>query len=276
MKAILKYIPLLLIGIVSCKKVENRVFFEGGTAPQITATNTAVRLEPGEETNFAIRFNWTNPNYNFNTGLSSQDVNYMLEIDTVGGNFKSSIKFSTIVAKALSLTYTVDELNKILGNTMLLQLNPRRSYNLEARVTSSIGSAVPLVSTNKVTFSARPFPPPPKVPVPTAGTLWIVGNAVASGWSNPSPWSAPFVTTQKFTKLNDTQYELTIPMIPGGGYKLIQTEGDWGSQYSFKSGNALGGEFEKRDATQFDAPSATGTYKLSFNFQVGTFVLEKQ
>lgn len=277
---------LFLVSItcfIACEKAENKIYFEGGTKPVIAANTNSVRLEAGEEANNAIRFAWTNPDYKLTTGLSSHDVTYTIEIDTVGGNFGSGARVEVVVAKELSRLFNVGDFNKLLttglsgGKGMGLQIKPRRIYNLEARVTARIGAAVPYISENKVTFTASPFPPPPKVAIPDAGTLWIVGSAVASGWNNPGPsWPAPYVTTQKFSKLSDTDYELVIDMIPGGGYKLIQKEGDWNSQYSFKSGDALGGEFEKKDAAQFDAPSVPGTYKLSFNFQLGTFTVVKQ
>ena len=66
-------------------------------------------------------------------------------------------------------------------------------------------------------------------------------------------------------------------MIPGGGYKLLQeNNGNWSSQYSFLSGSPTSGVFFKADATQFDAPSVAGTYKLSFDFQLGLFTAVKQ
>ena len=153
MKIILKYLAFTVAAVVvlaSCKKEENRIYLEGGTPPQLTASATNITMEPGMEENTAIKLTWTNPDYKFTTGISSQDVTYTLEIDTVGGNFNSSNKYSTVVAKDLSKTFTVKELNGILGNTMLLQLNPRRNYQLQFRVVSSIGSAAKLAS-NAVT-----------------------------------------------------------------------------------------------------------------------------
>jgi starch-binding outer membrane protein SusE/F len=275
MKAILKYLPIIFIGVASCKKVENKVIFEGGTVPQLTATTSAVRLEAGEEANLAIRFNWTNPDYKFNTGVSSQNVVYKLEIDTVGSNFTNSKRYVATISSDLSKSFTVGELNGIFGNTIQLQLDPRRNYNLEARITASIGGSVPLVS-NKVTFTARPFPPPPKVPFPDAGTLWITGDAVASSWQNPLP--SPFDVSQKFTRLNSTNYELTLNMPGGGNYKLIQAQGNWGTQYHMLAGGTWqGGEFEKRDADPaFPGPPTSGSYKISVDFQLGTFKVVKQ
>lgn len=273
MKAIYQITFLLAFaGLAACNKVENKIFFEGGTPPVISASTATVVLEAGKEADEAITFRWTNPEYRFTTGISSQDVNYTLEIDTVGGNFNSGAKFATVVARDLSLTYTVGQLNAILGNTMLLQLDPRRDYNLEARVTSSIGNAVKLLSSNKVTFRARPFPPPPKVPTPDAGTLWIIGNAAPSGWN-----MGGLDDSQKFTRVNSTKYELTIALPGGGNYKLVQTIGVWGTQYRYLAGTWDGGTFEKRDADPgFDGPPTPGTYKMTFDFQLGRYTVVKQ
>jgi starch-binding outer membrane protein SusE/F len=282
MKKIFHLSLLTILAFTACKKVENKVYLEGGTAPTLTASTNAVRLEAGEEANVAIRFNWTNPDYKFTTGLSSQDVNYTLEIDTVGGNFASGAKIATVIAKELSVTYTVGDLNKLLttglsgGRGMNLQLDPRRTYSIEARVIASIGNAAKLTSGNKVTFTARPFPPPPKVPVPDANTLWITGDAVASSWQNPLP--SPFDVSQKFTRINNTNYELTLNMPGGGNYKLIQAQGNWGTQYHMLAGGTWqGGEFEKRDADPaFPGPPTSGSYKISVDFQLGTFKVVKQ
>lgn len=274
MKNMKLFFTLLTAGIFfSCKRDVSTINYEGGTPPVITASTSSVSLEPGNEENTAVVINWTNPDYKFSTGPGSHDVTYTLEMDTLGANFASSRKVTTIIAKDLSKTYTVGQLNAILGNDMLLQLNPRRNYTLELRVSSSIGTAVKLTS-NVITFTTKPFAPPPKVEPPSAGTLWITGSAVGSNWNNPL--SSPYDVTQKFTKVSNTLYELIVPMIPGGGYKLIQEQGNWTSQYSFLSGSPTAGSFLKADATQFLAPSVAGTYKLTFDFQLGLYTAVKQ
>jgi len=274
MKNIKLLFALFTTGILfSCERDVSAISYDGGTAPVITATPGNVSLEPGNEANTAIVISWTNPDYKFSTGPNSHDVTYTLEMDTLGANFSSSRKVSTVVSKELSKSYTVGQLNAILGNDMLLQLNPRRNYTLQLRVTSSIGTAVKLVS-NVISFTTKPFAPPPKVEPPTAGTLWAVGNAFASGWGNPM--GSPYDVSQKFTKVSNTLYEIILPMIPGGGYKLIQEQGNWSTQYSFLSGSATSGVFFKADASQFNAPSVAGNYKLSFDFQLGLFTAVKQ
>lgn len=263
-----------LLVLFSCKKEENKIYYEGGTAPVLSASTATVTLEPGSEANTAIALNWTNPNYKFSNGVSSHDVTYTLEIDTLGANFNSSKKYSTVIANDLSKTYTVGELNGILGNSMLLQLSPRRNYTLQARIVASIGSSAKIPS-NAISFTTKPFSPPPKVEPPTNGTLWATGDAFTSGWSNPL--GAPYDASQKFTKISNTLYELTVAMPGGGGYKLIQVQGEWGSQYHMLAGGTWqGGDFEKKDSDpQFPGPPGAGNYKITVDFQLGKFSVVK-
>ncbi|HEU4607683.1 MAG TPA: SusE domain-containing protein [Chitinophagaceae bacterium] len=263
----------LLLVLFSCKKEENKIYYEGGTAPSLTASATNVTLEPGQENNTALVLNWTNPEYQFTTGVSSHDVTYTLELDTSGANFGSSVKYTTVISNELSKKFTVAELNGILGNTMLLQLNPRRNYTIQARITSTIGSAAKLTS-NIISFTAKPFSPPPKVEPPANGTLWATGNAFASDWSNPLP--SPYDVDQMFTQVSPTLYEATVDMVGGGGYKLIQIQGDWGTQYHMTTGTWDGGDFEKRDSDpQFPGPPSAGRYKITVNFQLGKYTVVK-
>ena len=259
----------------SCEKDENKIYFNGGTAPVLTASTNAVKLNPppADESLEALKLSWTNPAYTFTTGPNSQDVSYTLEMDTLGGNFASSNKYVTTVSKDLSKSFTVVELNSILGNTMLLK--PAHQYTIETRISSFLASnAVPLTS-NKVSYTATPYSPPPKVELPAAGTLWATGDAFTSGWGNPLP--APYDVSQKFTKVSNTLYELVVPMPGGGNYKLIQEQGVWGSQYHMKTGSSDGGTFEKKDADPgFPGPAAAGTYKITVDFQLGTFTVVKQ
>jgi hypothetical protein len=128
----------------SCEKVENKIYFEGGTNPVLTGSTTNVALTVPNEGNEVLKLKWTNPEYKFTTGISSQDVVYQLEIDTAGGNFASKTKYVTSISRNLEKSFTGVELNSILGNTMLLKFG--RAYTLEARVTSTLSlNAVPLV-----------------------------------------------------------------------------------------------------------------------------------
>jgi hypothetical protein len=271
----------LLAGITACNKVENKVFYEGGKNPTIAVNKTVVSLEPGNEENEAVVFSWTNPEYRFTTGVSSQDVTYSLEIDTLGGNFSSGAKYTNQISSNLSLRLTVGQLNAILGNNMLLQISPRREYTLEARVISSIGGAAKLVSTNKVSFKVSPFAPPPKVAIPVNNEIWLVGGASEGNWNNPL--AEPYLTNQKFTKLSETKYELVTNLKSNEGFLVLPVMGSWSTKYCLEDGvdrgsSVDGGSFVLKGGggQDFLSPSPGGTFKLTYDFQLGRFTVVRQ
>ena len=279
--SILLSFSFLLI-MISCKKEENKIYSEGGTPPVLSASATTVSLESGQEANTALVLTWTNPAYRFTTGISSQDVTYTLEMDTLGANFGSSKKATAVISKDLAKTYTVAELNSILGNDMLLQLNPRRNYTLQLRVISSIGSAVKLTS-NVISFTTKPFQPPPKVIPPSTGKLYIVGNATpggdAHGWDNPVP-----VPSQEFTRISSTLYEIIVPLIAGKEFLFLPLNGDWGNKYACHATAdqpKTGGDFGYNGGNSFwnanfPAPTENASYKVTVNFQLGKYTMVKQ
>lgn len=267
---------LLVAGISSCEKQETKDYYEGGTAPVLTGSATTVALEPGTETNTALVVNWTNPNYKFTSGISSLDVTYTLEMDTLGANFASSKKVSAVVSRDLSKSYTVGELNSILGNDMLLQLNPRRNYTMQMRVISTIGTGVPLTS-NVITFTTKPFQPPPKVAPPTTDHLYIVGDATGGGWANPVP-----VPSQEFTRMSATLYQITVALSGGKHYLFLPLNGDWGNKYAVKNSSQPvdGGDFGYNGSnstynTDIPGPTVDGTYKITVDFQLGKYSVVK-
>jgi hypothetical protein len=132
---------------------------------------------------------------------------------------------------------------------------------------------VPLVS-NKVTFTTTPYAPPPKVEPPATGNLWVTGDAFASSWTdNISP---AYDATQKFTKVSNTKYELVVDFKGGGAYKLLQ-ENSWGSQYHMLQGTWESGSIRKRDSDPgFPGAPTAGRYKITVDFQLGTFTVIKQ
>lgn len=269
---------ILLLLFASCKKEENKVYFEGGTAPVLTSSvnGGTVPMTFLTKDNRAVKLSWTNPNYQFTTGASSHDVSYVVEIDTAGSNFTNPDKKVIGLTNDLSLDITQNSLNDYLMNQLLLA--PGVPHNIEIRVKSTLeDGSVPLMS-NVVKFTATPFTAPPKVDPPTNGTLWITGDAVAgagySAWSNPIP--APYDVNFQFTQVSSTVYELTLDMPGGGGYKLIQEQGDWSKQYHMTTGTWNAGDFEKKDSDpQFPGPPTAGTYKITVDFQRGKYTVVK-
>lgn len=273
------FASVALLGLSACEKDENQVVYEGGTAPKLTASTTGPLVLLDTKINDpAITFNWTNPEYKFNTGINSQDVNYILQFDSTGKNFSYKLQEQSIPGN-LSVTLLVKELNAFLTK-MGLEAGKVHSIDVRVKATLANGS-VPLYS-NVITLKINPYldyavePPGTKSLNFVDGELWIVGNAVASGWNNPLP--PPFDVTQKFTRIDVLHYQANITFVGGGGYKLIQKQGVWGTQYHALDGSpsaALSGAFEKKDADpQFPGPDA-GVYKVYVNFQTGRYTLTK-
>jgi hypothetical protein len=269
------FISAFAITLGSCAKDEVQQTFSGGTAPVLSASvSGTIPLSFATEDQPGVKFSWPNPNYQFANGISSQDVSYALEIDKTGSNFAGATKVTVSIAKDLSISYTQKQFNIVLS---ALKLTVGAASSIDVRLISSINGVEPtkLIS-NTLKFTVTTYNPPPKVEVPATGNLWLVGNAAAGGWDNPL--KAPYDVSQKFTKVSNTLYELTIPMLTGGGYKLVQEMGVWGSQYhALDNAAVLFGVFEKKDSDpQFPSPAVAGTYKISIDFQEGTYTLTKQ
>jgi hypothetical protein len=269
---ILFFASFLATAICSCKKDEKIDYFEGGTAPVLTASvSDSIPLSFANKDEEALKLMWTNPNYKFTTGTSSQDVNYLIEIDTAGAKFTSPSKQTVAVSKELSVSFTQNQLNDYLLNQLVLK--PGVAHHIEMRVKSSIGSnsSVQLTS-NTLKFSVTPYAIPPKVEPPSSGHLYLVGSATAGGWNNPVP-----VPAQEFTKVSETLYEITVPLIGGQEYLFLPVNGDWSHKYAVTDktlpGLSAGGDFKKDANDNFPGPAASGNYKITVDFQRGKFTV---
>jgi hypothetical protein len=271
---------LLTVLFASCKKDENKVYYEGGTAPVLTASSTAALvLDPANKENTALVLNWTNPDYEFNTGQSSQNVTYTLQVDKVGANFTSTNIQEMAITNDLSVALKVKDVN---GFLVKMELPAGSPFDMEMRIKSSLGNgSVPLYS-NVIRIKITPYldfavePPGTFANNYNDGQLWIVGDCTSGpNWTNPLP--SPYDATLKFTKIDKLHYELITDFDATGGYKLIQEPGVWSSQYhATGTPIALSGDFEKKDADpQFPSPGV-GRYKIEINFATGKYKLTPQ
>lgn len=280
MKKIVKqlfFLSMLVALFASCKKDENKIYYEGGTEPVLSGSITGgtLPLSYANRDQQAITLTWTNPNYQFTTGISSQDVSYQIEIDTTGANFTSSKKQVIAVSKDLSRSFIVSELNGYLLNQ--LQLDTSVAHNIEMRVKSTLVNGSVVLYSNVLKYVVVPYPIPPVVAAPTTGHLYIVGNATpggdATGWNNPVP-----LPSQEFTKIDALHFEITISLIGGKQYLFIPLNGDWGHKFACKKTadqSADGGEFGYDYSDNFPGPVAGGNYKISVDFQRGKYTVTK-
>lgn len=267
---------LLLFIFWSCKKDENKIYFEGGTAPVLSSSvTTTIPLSFINKDNEAVRLSWTNPDYLFTTGVSSQNVNYLIEIDTTGANFTNPKKRTLAIANSLSKTITQAELNDYLLNT--LELKPSMPHNIELRVKSSLtGNSVSLTS-NVLKFVVTPYSIPPKVDPPASGKLFITGSATPASWQ--CGCGEAELISQKFTQMSPTLYVLpSITLTGGGSYLLLPVYGSWAAKYGFtgsNNANNVDGDEFKAGGNDLKAPAVTGNYKIEVNFQTGRYTLTK-
>lgn len=276
MKKILKYLPLLplvMMVFISCKKDEKKIYFDGGTNPVLSGEANSgsgeIVLDLTKPDNEAVLLSWTNPDYKFTTGVSSQDVSYAIEIDTVGSDFANAKRVIVSVSKDLKYSITTKKLNDFLTGDDNLKLKTDTKYDLEIRVVSTIGSNEPYTS-NVLRFSTTTYLDPSKKP----DDWYITGDGTGSGWTNAPP------DDQKFTYLGNKQYELLIVFNgPGKFYKFLSKYGDWHPQYSSPTWN--GGLLKKalvfaEEIDGIHTPDVAGTYKISVDADALTYTIEKQ
>lgn len=272
---LLLFASFLAVVLFACKKDENRVYFEGGTKPVITAvTNsgtTTLNMSFATQAEQALKLTWTNPDYRFTTGVSSQNVTYILEVDTVGANFTNPKKKAISITNDLGYTFTQSELNDIMLNQ--LELLVEKPHEIEMRVRASLAgsSKSELISVSK-SFTATPYKIPPKVAPPASGKLFIIGAATPHGWDQPVP------ANQQLTKVTETLYEITIDLKSSQSYLFIPVNGSWSAKYggvgANNTNNPDGDDF-KPEGGDLISPAAAGRYKIQVDFQRGKFTLTK-
>ena len=138
MKIINKFVSLSLLVLVlsSCEKDENKIYFEEGKAPVVTSSVTTIPLSFANADKEAVKLSWTNPDYKFTTGGSSQNVNYLIEIDTTGSNFTNPKRRTLAIQSSLSKTIMQGELNDYLLNTLELKPSMQAHKIIWSRVRS--------------------------------------------------------------------------------------------------------------------------------------------
>lgn len=252
-------IACLSLTLFSCKKDEHRIYFEGGTAPVLTASlapGSQIPLSYDERENPVITLDWTNPAYKFTTGVSSQDVTYSLEVDTASVNFASGRKKTIAVSKDLSYTFTVGELNTAFISQ--LKLDSTKNNMIEMRVIASIGgSAATVLVSNILSFIVKPYSEPEQIDY-----LWVPGSY--QGWD---PGGAPRVGSK-----DGEAFEGYVNFPDPNVQFKFTNQPDWnGTNYGDGGGNVLSPDGAAGNLTMAEA----GFYRLKPNIETLTWAYEK-
>lgn len=262
---------LLVVTLVGCKKEENRITFEGGTNPVLTANSLAPRvLAIANRDVLSLKLNWTNPDYRFTTGVSSQDVNYLLQFDIEGANFGSAKKFEKAIAKDLSISMTTGELNTAL---LSMDLPENVAAKLEVRVISTLtNGSVPLTS-NVLKMTVTPYL---DVVYPVPANLYITGAATPGNWMGGGD---PELLTQKFTKISSSEFQISsLNMKASQGFLFVPVYGNWSNKYGFTGaglGNNPDGDSFKPEGSDFVSPGVAGNYRINVSFKTGKYTFTK-
>ncbi len=123
-------------------------------------------------------------------------------------------------------------------------------------------------------FQAGKFTVTPYTDVLPAN-LFLVGDASPGGWSNPVP-----VPSQQFTRVNSTQFELTVALNGGKQYLFLPVNGDWSHKFAVDDNTIAslktGGTFKYDASSNFPGPDASGNYKFVVNFINNSYTVTKQ
>jgi len=266
---ILMFSIVAAISFLSCKKDENKVYYTGGTPPALTANpTTSMVLLIANKDNPAMTFNWTNPNYQFNTGISSQDVTYTLQFDTTGSNFTNPNIGQKSISKDLSVTLTVKDLNTILLGMGLAENMP---HNIEIRVRSTMTNLSAPLYSNVIKVVVTPYL---DVVYPVPAKLYITGSATPANWMAGGD---PELVSQRFTKVSASKFEITITLSANNSFLFVPVYGDWGNKYGFTGANNtnnVNGDDFMPNGGDMKAPGATGSYKVTVDFKTGKYSVQ--
>jgi hypothetical protein len=254
----------LVLFLTACDKVDDLPTYNNGKAAVLSASATTVAPLPADSLKPALTLNWTYPDY----AIDSSNIKYRIEIDAAGNNFKSP--YVKEVMGVSSTSFIAKELNDML-------LARGYAFNvpvdMDVRLITSYANNNERITANTITIKMTPYKVPPKVALPTTSRLFIVGDATDFGWTNdPTP---AFPAAREFTRLDETTWAGIFNLKGSGAYKLLQEQGVWDSQFHMiTGGTASEGSFEQKNADPgFPSPATAGWYKITLDFQQGTYTV---
>jgi len=132
-------------------------------------------------------------------------------------------------------------------------------YNLTANFPGPDNSGMYTILVN---FQAGTFSVTPYTQV-LPDSLFLVGDATAGGWNNPVP-----VPSQVFSRINASQFSISVPLTGGKQYLMLPVNGDWTNKFAVANSSvpASGGAFGYNLPTNFNGPTADGTYTIVADF----------
>ncbi len=286
----MKKINIYILGILlalfsSCESDIEIIQIQEGIPSEIESNideSTIISIIKENEQNVIYNLTWTNSNYFGEEATSSVKGDYIIEIGT-SEDFSNA--FTVNPPEYLAHGFIGIELNTILIEQ--LGALPEEGIEIFFRVESTFNGDVLMSNTISNTFIPYSLVPLPEVYLPTTGTISITGAAVGAPW--------PFPAEHKFTQVTETLYTLETYLIGGETYEMVADAG-WNQAYKLpgnvvpadvvtagtfvedgnKAHDEFGNEVSRWEGQNFLSPDEAGTYKLTLDFQLGTYTVVKQ
>ena len=263
MKKIFFLLSIVSLGLASCEKFKDSTpygFGTTGSIPILSISASVVAPAVADSANAALALSWTDTYYATNPST----IKYIVQLDAAGSNFSNPVTITVNGVRTVSLL--AKDLNAAaVARGFVFGV----ARDMEAKVISSYANNNEQYTSKTIKFSYKAYVIPPIVALPASGKLYIVGDGSTFGWTNPSIMPVD----RTFSRVSNTSWGGLFYMNGSGAYKLLQTPGDWGSQFHMLSGgNASAGFFEQRDADPaFPSPATAGWYSFTFDFQLGKY-----
>jgi hypothetical protein len=231
--------PVLNVSNITASQI---LFPENGESVVLYEADTA--------NNFPV-FQWTATDYHFSDHL--QSTTYALQMDVKNSDFAEYVTLTN--TDTLLFEITVGELNRKL---LELDLVSDSVYNIAFRIASfviSIGSDETAYS-NTINLAITPFEAVLYYP-----PIYVLGDAVSSGWDNNNPIEMPHV--------GDGVFQVLTELSTNGYFKFISDKGRWVPQWGMSSGTWEEGTLSYRaldsepDPSAIPAPPQEGLYQIT-------------
>jgi len=272
----MKYIKLLALSLsllftgISCEEEADEVTFKGGDTPVLTISSTdELTLEKPNEDFSSLQFQWTNPGFEFSNGVNTQDISYVLQIDTAGSDFSNPKLAQLTYSNELSVSFKVKDFNTALSGLELKDFVP---HNFEFRVKATLGGTNVTVYSNIVSVTITTYL---DVVFDVPDKLFITGAATPKSWMSGGD---PAEASQELTKINSYTFQLNSLQVNGGQeFLFVPVYGNWDNKYGFTgdgAANNASGDFFEPGGNNFIAPAASKAYKITVNFKTGKYSFE--
>ncbi len=263
MKKINIYFVVAILFFGACEVNDKEPVLKESVPQELTNPTEGLQIKiTGDLLDSNFTFIWSAAEYN----VDLPSPNYIVELDKAANTFSDPQSLKSTNDLELAIKYTA--LNKMLMTDFGVVDGDTSEVMLKARVISSIGKQVELVS-QEVAFSVIPYFEPDTTPVdtttkPVADTIYLVGQGTSVGWE---PNNALPIINDGTSNI----YTITTDLVDGG-MKILKFKGMWAPQWGLDVGDGTGGTLSYRpdEATQ-DPPEipspGTGTYRIDVNIK---------